>query len=304
MVGKSRIISPALRSTGPDIIFDIFNGLILTIAAVVVLYPLVYILSASFSSPLAVTSGRVVLWPVDFSLEGYKAVFKRSEVITGYINSLFYMGLGTLINVTITVMAAFALSQPDLPGRKFIMMSFTLTLLFSGGIIPLYMVVKGTIGVDNRLDMLIPNAMSVGNLIIARTFFQINIPKELRESAKMDGSDDFRFFFRIALPLSGTIIGVLTMLYALAHWNSFFFAFIFLSTKALYPLQIILRNILIMHEIGGESFQNMEYAARMAGLNDLLKFSLIVVSSVPVLALYPFVQRYFVKGVMIGSIKG
>lgn len=305
MVNSRYIKSAALRSTGTDIFFDIFNVIFLTLALSVVLYPMIYILSASFSSPIAVTGGRVFLWPVDFSLEGYKAVFKRPEIITGYMNSLYYMAVGTLINVSITLMAAFALSpQQNLPGRKFIMMSFTLTLLFSGGIIPLYLVVKNTIGVDNRLNMLIPNAMSVGNLIIARTFFQMTIPKELRESAKMDGCDDFRFFFKIALPLSGPIIGVLTMLYALAHWNSFFFAFIFLAKKSLFPLQIILRNILIMHEIGGESFQNMEYAARMAGLNDLLKFSLIVVSSLPVLILYPFVQRFFVKGIMIGSIKG
>lgn len=304
MVISRKRKSASLRSTGTDKIFDFFNVLILSLAAFIVLYPLIYILSASFSSPIAVTSGRVVLWPVDFSLEGYKAVFKRQEVITGYINSLVYMSVGTVINIAITLMAAFALSQPDLPGRKFIMMGFTLTLLFSGGIIPLYLVVQNTIGVDNRLDMILPNAMSVGNLIIARTFMQVNIPRELRESAKMDGSDDFRFFFKIALPLSGSIIGVMTMLYALAHWNSFFFAFIFLTSKSLFPLQIILRNILIMHEIGGESFQNLEYAARMAGLNDLLKFSLIVVSSLPVLILYPFVQRYFVKGIMIGSIKG
>jgi len=287
-----------------DLIFDIFNGLILCFFTLVVVYPLVYILSASFSSPHAVTSGKVFLWPVEFSLEGYKALFKRSEIFTGYLNSLFYMGVGTFLNVSITLLAAYALSQPDLPGRTPIMLIFTITLLFSGGIIPLYLVVRATIGVDNRWNMIIPNAMSVGNLIIARTFFIHSIPKELRESARIDGCDDFRYFFHIALPLSGSIIGVLTMLYALYHWNSFFFGFIFLQNKKLFPLQLILRNILIMHEIASESFTNLEYASRMAGLNDLIKFSLIVVSSLPVLILYPFVQKYFVKGVMIGSIKG
>lgn len=301
---KNRKTNVALRSSRTDLFFDIIIGLVLIFASVVVLYPIVYIVSASFSSPQAVSSGAVVLWPVDFSLEGYKAVFQRQEIWTGYVNSVLYMVVGTLINVSITVMAAFALSQKDLPGKTVIMMIFTVTLLFSGGIIPLYLVVKNTIGVDNRWDMVIPNAMSVGNLIIARTFFRVNLPRELRESAKMDGSDDFRFFVRIAIPLSRSIIGVLVMLYALTHWNSFFFGFIFLATKKLFPLQIILRNILIMHELGGEQFQNLEYAAKMAGLNNLLKFSLIVVSSLPVLVLYPFVQRYFVKGVMIGSIKG
>jgi putative aldouronate transport system permease protein len=165
-------------------------------------------------------------------------------------------------------------------------------------------VVKATIGVNNRLDMILPNAMSVGNLIIARTFMRQNLPVELRESATIDGSDDFRYFFSVALPLSGPILGVLVMLYALTHWNSFFFAFVFLSSKSLLPLQIILRNILIVSEIAMDSFQNLEYLARVAGMMNLLKFSVIVVASAPVLALYPFVQRSFVKGIMIGSIKG
>ncbi len=292
------------RSTGADLGFDTVNGIILGIATIAALYPLVYVLSASFSSPGAVSRGAVWLLPVEPSFEGYKAVFKNRDVITGYLNSLFYMFAGTSINIAVTLMAAYALAQKELVGRKLIMMLFTFTMLFSGGIIPLYLVTKSTIGINNRWDMILPNAMSVGNLIIARTFMQQNLPNELRESARMDGSDDFRYFFAVVLPLSGPIIGVLTMLYALTHWNSFFFAFIFLQDKLLYPLQLILRNILIINETGMDSFQNLEYAAKMAGINDLLKFSLIVVSSLPVLILYPFVQRHFVKGIMLGSIKG
>ncbi len=297
-------INPLGRSTGTDIVFDVVNGIFLLLAAAATAYPLVYVLSASFSSPGAVTRGAVWLWPVEPSLEGYKAVFKNPDVITGYANSLIYMAAGTAINVAVTMTAAYALAQKDLPWRRAIMFLFTFTLLFSGGIIPLFLVTKAVIGVNNRLDMILPNAMSVTNLIIARTFIEQSIPGELRESAKIDGADDFRFFFKVVLPLSGPIVAVLTMLYALSHWNSFFFAFIFLMDKKLQPLQIVLRNILIMNEVAGESFQDLEYAARMAGRADLLKFSLIVVSSVPVLVLYPFIQKYFVKGIMIGSLKG
>jgi putative aldouronate transport system permease protein len=287
-----------------DISFKILNALILGFFCLMIIYPLVYVLSASFSSPSAVTQGDVWLYPVDLSLEGYKAVFKNNEVWTGYANSIFYMVAGTLINVTITLLAAYALAQPGLPGSTFIMMFFTFTLLFSGGIVPLYLVVKATIGVNNRLDMLLPNAMGVANLIITRTFIKMNLPIELKEAAQIEGSDEFTYFTKIALPLSTPIIAVLTMLYALYHWNSFFLAFIFLNSKPLFPLQIVLRNILVANEIAMGSFGDAKYLASMAGMKDLLKFSLIVVSTLPMLILYPFVQRYFIRGIMIGSIKG
>ncbi len=303
-IGKKKGVSARLISTGNDRLFDFINGIYLFLAAAIVLYPIIYIISASFSSGRAVTRGAVVLWPVEPSIEGYKEAFRHKDVLTGYMNSLIYMSAGTFINVAITLMAAFALAQKDLPGRKLIMLVFTFTLIFEGGIIPLYIVVKNTIGVNNRLDMIIPNAMSVWNLIIARTFFQQTIPDELREAAKMDGCSDFRYFFRIALPLSGAIAGVLVMLYALFHWNTFFAAFIFLTKKALFPLTYILRNLLIMNETGVDSIQNVEYAIKLAGVIDQMKFSLIVIASVPVLLLYPLVQRYFVKGIMVGSIKG
>jgi putative aldouronate transport system permease protein len=293
-----------MQTSPSDVAFNAVNTVFLVLVCLVILYPLVYVVSASFSSPAAVSRGAVWLWPVEPTLAGYRAVFADRDVMTGYANSLFYMVAGTTLNVSITMMAAYALAQRRLPGGTLIMMVFTFTLLFSGGIIPLYLVVKAVIGVNNRWDMILPNAMSVGNLIIARTFMRQNLPGELRESAMIDGSDDFRFFFAIALPLSGPIVGVLTMLYALSHWNSFFFAFVFLSSKALLPLQIILRNILIMSEIAMDSFGDLEYLARIAGMMNLLKFAVIVVASVPVLALYPFVQRSFVKGIMIGSIKG
>jgi ABC-type glycerol-3-phosphate transport system permease component len=283
------------RPTGSDVAFDAANTVFLALVCIVTLYPLVYVVSASLSSPAAVSRGAVWLFPVEPSLRGYQAVFANRDVVTGYANSMLYMVTGTLLNVSITLTAACALAQRQLPGGTLIMVLFTFTPLFSGGIIPLYLVVRATIGVNNRWDMILPNAMSVGNPIIARTFMRQNLPTELRESAKIDGSDDFRFFFSVALPLSGPIIGVMTMLYAVTHWNSFFFAFVFLTSKSLCPLQIILRNILIISEIATDSFGNLEYLARIAGMMDLLKFAVIVVASVPVLILYPFVQRHFVR---------
>ncbi len=292
------------RASAGDLPFNVINAVFLALICIVIMYPLAYILSASFSSPGAVSRGAVWLWPVEISLRGYQAVFADRDVLTGFANSMIYMVCGTVLNLFITLTAAYALAQRRLPGGNFIMMFFTFTLLFSGGIIPLYLVVRALIGVNNRLDMILPNAMSVGNLIIARTFLRQNIPVELRESAMIDGADDFRFFFSIAIPLSGPIIGVLTMLYALMHWNSFFFAFVFLTDKALLPLQIVLRNILIISEVAMDSFGNLEYMAKVAGMMDLLKFAVIVVASLPILIIYPFVQRFFVKGIMIGSIKG
>lgn len=292
------------RASVADSAFDAFNAAVLLAFTALAAYPLVYVLSASFSSAEAVMRGAVWLLPVEPSVEGYRAVFRNGDVITGYLNSGFYMTAGTALNVAITLMAGYALAQPDLPFRKILMLFFTFTLLFSGGIIPLYLVTKATIGVNNRLDMLLPNAISIANLIITRTFMKENLPQELRESAKMDGAGDLRYFFSVAVPLSGPIIGVLTMLYALAHWNSFFYAFIFLQDRGLLPLQIVLRNILIMNEVASESFQDIAYAVKLAGMGDLLKFSLIVVSSLPVLAVYSFVQRYFVKGILVGSLKG
>ena len=292
------------RLSRSDVVFKLVNALILTVICAVIIYPLMYVISASFSSPDAVSRGAVWLYPVEFSLEGYKAVFSNGEVWIGFLNSLFYMIVGTVLNVSITLLAAYALAQRGLPGGTAIMMIFTFTLLFSGGIIPLYLVVKATIGINNRLDLILPNALSVTNLIIARTYIRSTLPPELKEAAQMEGSGEFSYFLKIALPLSAPIIAVLTLLYALYHWNSFFFAFIFLHSKPLFPLQIVLRNILVANENALSSFGDVRYLARLAGMKDLLKFSLIVVTSVPMLALYPFLQRYFIKGILIGSIKG
>lgn len=288
-----------------DRLFLLMVNTLLGLALVVVIYPLIYIVSSSFSSVSAVTSGQVWLWPVQPSLEGYQAVFQNDQVLNGYANSLFYTLVGTLVNVVMTVMAGFPLSRKNFYGRGFFMFLFTFTMLFSGGLIPLYLLVKDLGMVDTRWAMVIPTAMGVYQVIIARTFFQTSIPDELVDAAEIDGSSDIGFIWRIVLPLSTPIIAVLALMYAVYHWNTYFSALIYLSDPRKFPLQIILRNILILNAVDySMKTVDVEQMMEQQGLTDLLKYALIIVASVPILAIYPFVQKYFVKGIMIGSIKG
>lgn len=298
MIKKKIQLSPG------DLVFITINYLILSLFFIIVLYPLIYILSSSFSSTDAVISGRVWLLPVEPTLLGYKAVFKNPQVMTGYANSGFYTIFGTMINVVMTVLAAYPLSRKDFYGRGMIMMLFTFTMLFSGGLIPTYLLTKNLGMIDTRWALLIPNAMAVLYVIIARTYFQTTIPDELYEAAELDGSSDIRFIVSIVLPLSSPILAVMVLFYAVEHWNSYFDALIYLKTAGLYPLQIILRNILIQNEIQMNMMADIDAMMKFQGMADLLKYSLIVVASIPVLIIYPFVQKYFVKGIMIGSLKG
>lgn len=276
----------------------------ITILFVVVLYPLIYIVSASFSDPIEVTSGHVWLWPVKPTLLGYKAVFQNSSVWLGYANSIIYMVSGTIVNVLLSIMAAYPLSRKDLHGRNLFMAVFVFTMFFSGGLIPLYLVVKQVGILNTRLAMILPGGVAVWNVILARTYFQSTIPSELLDSSKIDGCDDFKFIIKIILPLSKPIIAVLILYSAIGHWNSYFNAFIFLNKQELYPLQIILRNILIKNQNTSGMMMNIEQRLMRERISQILKYSLIVVASVPVLIIYPMVQQYFIKGVMIGSIKG
>lgn len=284
--------------------FTLFNYIVLTFAMLLVLYPLIYIISASFSSTHAVISGRVKLLPVEPSLDGYKAIFKSDQIWLGYYNSFKYAFFGTLVNVILTVMAAYPLSRKDLYGRGVFMAIFTFTMLFNGGLIPTYLVVNKLGLTDTLYAMILPNALAIWNVIIARTFFQTSIPLELQEAAELDGCSDFKFILKVVLPLSGPILAVLTLFYAVVHWNSYFQALIYLKTDANYPLQIVLRNILIQNEVSPQMMQDLSVVERQQGLKELLKYSLIVVASIPVLILYPFVQKYFIKGIMVGSLKG
>ncbi|MDY2793543.1 MAG: carbohydrate ABC transporter permease [Eubacteriales bacterium] len=292
------------RDSRDDRIFYAVNAALLTLVMLVVLYPLIFIVSCSFSSAHAITSGRVILWPVDVTLRGYKAVFEYSTVLRGYLKTFFYTFSGTLINIALTMIAAYPLARPQLPGRKGLMLLFSFTMLFSGGMIPTYILVRGLGMINTVWAMIIPGALSVYNMIITRTFLQTNVPLELLEASQIDGCSDFRYFFSVVLPLSKAVIAVITLYYAVGHWNSYFSAFLYLSEQKLYPLQIVLRDILLANSFDASLIVDEELAAAKQGLADLLKYSLMVVSSLPVIIMYPFVQKYFIQGVLIGSIKG
>ena len=286
-----------------DRVFMFFNASILLVITVAILLPLIFIVSASFSSSEAVIAGRVSLWPVDFSLQGYQTIFEHKKVWDGFGNSLFYTVFGTIFNVFMTIIAAYPLSRDDLVGRRVITIAFIFTMLFSGGLIPTYMVVRDLGLLNTRAAMILPTGIGIFNLLITITFFRTTIPPELIEAARIDGANDFRTFGSIILPLARPIIAVLALFYAVSHWNSYFSALIYLKDQELFPLQIVLREILIENSIDASMLIDIEDLVAREGLRELLKYSLIVVASVPVLILYPFVQRHFVKGMMIGSVK-
>jgi len=293
-----------------DRVFLFFNFILVTFFFLVSAYPVYYVVAASFSDALAVIRGQVWWRPVDFTLEGYKAVFADQRVITGYLNSFFYMSVGTAVNVFLTVLAAYPLSRRDFRHRNHIMALYVFTMLFNGGLIPTYLVVKNLGLVDSRLAMILPNALIVWNMIITRTYFLNNIPTELLEASQMDGCTDIYFLYKVVLPLSGPILAVITLFYAVHHWNAFFNALIYLKSASKFPLQIILRDILVQNQMSGDMASSMQGATDAEGmilrqqLAELLKYSLIVVASLPLLVIYPFVQKYVVRGILIGSIKG
>lgn len=296
--------SQATRDTGVDRVFNVSNYVLLTVFLASVAYPLIYVVSASISSPTAVINGDMWLWPVDITFDGYRAVLNNPRIITGFQNSLFYTVAGTFVSVLLTILAAYPLSRKDLAGRNLIMFLFLFTMLFGGGIIPTYLVVRETGLLDTRLALIIPTAISVWNMIITRTFFQVTIPDELLEASQLDGASDFRFVWDNVIPLSGPIIAVNALFYAVGQWNTYFNALIYLSDQSLFPLQLILREILVQNQVNFDQIADVEELIRRQELRDLLKYSLIVVASLPVLIIYPFVQRHFVRGIMIGSLKG
>lgn len=287
-----------------DKIFYIIITAILTAFFIAVLYPCIFVLSASFSSGKAVQAGKIVLFPVDISLEGYRTVFHTSTVWRGFANSFYYTIVGTLINVVMTLTAAYCLSRKDLPGRNGIMLLFTFTMFFSGGMIPNYMLVQSLGILNTRWALLLPGAIGVYNLIVARTFIVNSIPSELLEASMMDGCSDIMYYLKVVIPLSKAIIAVLILFYGVSHWNAYFNAMIYLHNKDLYPLTLFLREILMASQIDPSTIQDPELQERLAEMVGTIKYSLIVVSMVPILVIYPFVQKYFVKGVMIGSVKG
>jgi len=293
-----------IKDSGGDILFNLLLKVFLCICLIVVLYPLVYVVSASFSTPSEVISGKVWLWPVKFSLVGYEAVFKNNQITTGFMNSLYYMFVGTFVNLVMTMLAAYPMSRKEFYGRNIIMAIFVFSIMFSGGLIPSYLLVKKLGLIDTRWAMIIPTAMSIWNVIITRTYIQVTIPDEMYEAAQLDGCNDIKFLFKIVIPLSGPILAVMALYYGVSNWNTYFNALIYLSNETLFPLQIVLRNILILGNIDPTMVKDFDIIKKRQGLVQVLRYAVIVVASVPVLCIYPFVQKYFIKGVMVGAIKG
>ena len=273
------------------------------LSMLIVLYPIIYIYSASFSSAKAVLSGKMWLWPVDVSLIGYKYILQYKYVWVGYRNTILYTSVGTGIAIIMTLICAYPLARKNLRGRKLFTFIFTFTMIFNGGMIQTYMVMRNLNLINTIWVMIIPSALSVYNMIVTRTFLQSSIPDELIEAAKIEGYSDFGIITSIVLPLSKAIIAVLALLYASGHWNSYFNAFLYLNSKELYPLQIFLRQVLVQSEFDTELL-DPEALAQLQTLQQTLKYALIVVAMTPMMLVYPFIQKYFEKGVMIGSLKG
>lgn len=292
-----------------DKLFNIINLFILTIVMLIIIYPLIFILSASISNPDLVNTGKVWLLPRDITFEGYKRVFQDPDIIIGYCNTIFYTVAGTSINLILTFTAAYSLSKKRLVGRNVIMFFMAFTMYFSGGMIPTYILMKSLNLLDTYSILLISGAINTYNLIIARTFFTNGVPQELEEAAIIDGCSTTKTFLLIVLPLSKALIGVLALYYGIAHWNSYFGAMIYLSDRRKMPLQLILREILIQNQLKADMMTSG--IAASDELNDLqqkvaglIRYAIIIVSSVPLLIVYPFLQKYFDKGVMLGAIKG
>lgn len=292
------------KELGADKVFRVVNSIFLIFCFLIVLYPLVFILSCSFSNAQKVVQNKVWLWPVDPDVEAYKAVFKNKDILIGYKNSLLYVIVGTFISVMLTMFLAYPLSRKEFYGRNIVTTFILITMLFSGGMIPLYLVVKNLKLYNTIWAMVLPNAITVWNVIITRTFLKENITDELYDAAQIDGCSDIAFLFKIVFPLSGAIIAVLSLFYAVAQWNKYMDALLYLQDKSLYPLQIVLRNILIINSSTPSMMSDVAAAAKYQGLSQTVRYAVIVVASLPLLVAYPFVQRFFVKGVLIGSVKG
>ena len=292
----------AIKLRGWDLAFMIIVCVVLALFFFIELYPMFFIVIASFSDPLAVANGQALFWPVRPTLDGYKYVLSYTVIWLGYANTFFYTIVGTAVNLAVTLPCGYALSRRDLKGKRFFMVLFMFTMYFSGGLVPGYLNIKQFGLIDSRWVLIIPGAMSVYNMIVMRTFF-MGIPESLHESACLDGANDWQVLVRIVLPLSMPIMATMLLFYAVGHWNSYMNALLYLNSKSLFPLQSILRNMVVDGQLseaqtqvgGGSSFTVIETT---------MKYATIVVSTLPILMIYPFVQKYFVKGVMIGSLKG
>ena len=294
------------RKSYSDKIFDIVNLLVMIILLFIFVWPLWFVVIASFSDPNQVWMGKVVLWPKGITLVSYEELLHYKRIWSGYANTIFYTVVGTLVNLVMTVCGAYPLSRKDFMPRHVVMIMLMITMYFSGGLIPTYLVVSKLGLVNTRWAMIIPGAMSVYNMIVTRTYFMNSIPSSLQEAATLDGASSFQYLIRVVLPLSKPILAVIGLYYAVGHWNDFYSALIYIYDDSMLPLQSFLRDILMSTKLtlNNMSGVDMATAAVKAQLAQTLKYSVIIVSTVPVLCIYPFIQKYFVKGVMIGSVKG
>lgn len=293
-----------LKKTGSDRAFIAVNTLLLLFMLVVVLIPLLHVIAQSLSAPSEVIAGRVFLIPKKFTLMAYQDIFRSKLLLSGYGNSIFYTAAGTVVNLVMTILCAYPLSRKDFLGRKPMMWLFVFTMIFQAPLIPTYLNIRNLGMLDSVWTMLLPGAIHIYNMVVARTFFMNTIPDEMIEAAELDGASDLQVVWHLVLPLSKSILAVLTLFYAVAHWNSYFDAFIYLSSEDKLPLQVVLRNILanakLIEEMANAS---VEQSQRLA-MVEVLKYAVIVFGSLPVIMLYPLVQKHFVKGVMVGSVKG
>lgn len=284
-------------------VFHVVNTLFLASCFLVISLPILNVIASSLSTPSAVIRGQVSFWPRGLNVDAYKQIFANKMLITGYKNSIIYTIVGTCVNIVMTVMAAYPLSVKDFVGRKLFASLFVFVMIFSAPLIPTYLNIKNLHLLDSMWALILPGAISVYNMIIARTYFQNSIPGEMLESARLDGCDDIKILFRMVLPLSKSILAVLVLYYAVSHWNSYFDAFIYLSTNTKFTLQVVLRNIMSSVKALEQMAVTAEQSVRAATI-EVLKYAVIVFGSIPLILLYPFVQKHFVKGVMIGSVKG
>ena len=294
----------AIRQSREDVCFSIVITIISTLVLVIVLYPLIYIVSASFSSPMSVVQGKVWLLPKEFTLKAYHAVVTNKELITGYRNSLIYTVVGTAFNLLMTIICAYPLSRKDLRGRNFLNIMISITMFFSGGTIPTFLCLKQLNMLNTFGVMIIPGAINVWNMILMRNYFQNSIPEEIIEAAKVDGCTNVGALIRIVLPLSKAITAVMVVYYAVGHWNSYFNALLYLKDRWRYPLQLVLREVLLIGTGMRESTAEVVNSVDQLLLFETQQFAIIIVASLPVMILYPALQKYFMKGVMVGSIKG
>ena len=293
-----------MRRTRFDAVFDGISTMLLVLALLVVLYPLYFVVIASVSDATSISTGQVILLPRNLSLVGYKRILQDARIWSGYRNSILYTLGTTALGVTTTVMAGYSFSRSDLAGRRVLMLLYVFTMYFSGGLIPTYLVVKQLGLMGSPWVVILLGSVSVYNIIIARSFFSGSIPPELLEAASIDGCGNGRFFISIVVPLSKSIVAVLALYYAVAQWNGYFNALVYLNRQEQYPLQLILREILISSQMVQADITDLDAIQEMQRIAATVKYGVIVVASVPMLLIYPFVQKYFVKGVMIGSVKG